>query len=225
MNLPIFQIKKQALTSLKGQWGTVVLLTLLVFFITSGIPWLVEMLLSGGPTNWFFQDEVPPPASLASFLVAIFLIPFSISVYWFYLSLVRFEAPQITQVFTISNDAKAYFKLIGLAIVMGIFIFLWSLLFIIPGIIKAIAYSQTYFLMRDHPEYTILQAITESRKRMNGFKGEFFLLNLSFIGWGILALLTFGIGFLWLVPYVYASQATFYNELIFTSKDADDLYF
>lgn len=69
-------------------------------------------------------------------------------------------------------------------------------------------------LLKDHPEYSVFEAITESRRRMKGYKGKYFLLNLSFIGWGILCLFTLGIGFLWLAPYIYTSNATFYQNLI-----------
>jgi len=103
--------------------------------------------------------------------------------------------------------------------VQGIFVFLWSLLLLIPGIIKGLAYSQTFYLLKDHPEYTVLEAITESRKRMVGYKWKYFLLHLSFIGWGILCLISLGIGLLWLVPYYNATMAAFYNEIIADNKD------
>ena len=102
--------------------------------------------------------------------------------------------------FTIYADWKTSLKLIGTSIVVSIFVFLWTLLLIIPGIIKSISYSQTFFVLKDHPEYSITEAITESKKIMQGYKWKYFLLNLSFIGWGILSLFTLGIGLLWLNP-------------------------
>lgn len=212
--MTISHIKQLARTSLKGHWGLTVGLTFLVFLITSLIPWFVEVLFSGGFSNWFTQEQPSLAADAANIIIAILIIPLSISVYWFYLSLVRAEGPEISHLFSVYYDSKTFFKLIGLAFVMGIFVFLWSLLLIIPGIIKSISYSQAYFLIKDHPEYTILEAITESKKRMNGHKAKYFLLQLSFIGWAILSLFTLGIGFLWLIPYISASTATFYNELI-----------
>jgi uncharacterized membrane protein len=112
------------------------------------------------------------------------------------------------------KDWELSLKVVGTAILVGIFTILWSLLLIIPGIIKGIAYSQVFFLLRDNPEYTALEAITESKKRMKGYKWKFFLLNLSFIGWAFIAIFTLGIGFLWLTPYILTANATFYNELI-----------
>lgn len=223
--MKISEIKKQARTALKGQWGAAVLLTFILFLLTSVLPSIVESIFSGGFNNMLNQDQAPPSAVIGNMLIAIILIPVSISVYWYYLSVVRSESPKIPQVFTIFNNGKTYFKLIGASLLIGIFVFLWSLLLIIPGIIKSISYSQTYYLLKDHPEYTVFEAITESRKRMNGYKWKYFLLNLSFIGWGILGIFTLGIGYLWLVPYVSTSNATFYNELMISEKDKDDLYF
>src|SRR5690606_11316295 len=111
-------------------------------------------------------------------------------------------------------EGAKYFRIILLGFLIGIFTFLWSLLLVIPGIIKSLSYSQAYFIIKDHPEMSVLDAITESRHRMNGYKWKYFLLNLSFIGWGILSILTLGIGLLWLVPYITASYAAFYNDLI-----------
>ncbi|HWI46980.1 MAG TPA: DUF975 family protein [Rummeliibacillus sp.] len=220
MNISISEIKRQSLQSLKGNWGLVVLLSFIMFMIYFIFPTIVEIILSGGFNAWINQDTTPLGASVVNLIITISLIPLSIGVYWLYLSLVRKNNPQISNVFSIYKDGKTSIKLIGASILQGIFVFLWSLLLIIPGIIKSLAYSQTFYLLRDHPEYTILEAISESRRKMNGFKWKYFLLGLSFIGWGILCLFTLGIGFLWLVPYVSTSMATFYNGVIY-SQDAD----
>lgn len=95
--------------------------------------------------------------------------------------------------------------------------FLWSLLLIVPGIIKALAYSQAYYIVKDEVaaghSITATQAITKSRKMMNGHKAEYFYLCLTFIGWYLLALLTLGIGLLWLGPYFQTTKAVFYQRL------------
>lgn len=218
--MTITEIKKQALKALKGQWGLAAGLTFIVFVINAFLPMIFEVMLSGGWSNWFLADTLPPQAEFASAIISLLLMPLTVTTLWFFLALVRFEGPQLFDVFTIFTDGKRYFKLIGTSVLMGIFIFLWSLLLLIPGIIKSLSYSQTYLLMKDHPEYSILEAITESKKRMKGYKGKYFLLNLSFIGWGILCIFTLGIGFLWLTPYIQASTATFYNELILTQEQA-----
>ncbi|WP_371261515.1 DUF975 family protein [Bacillus sp. MUM 116] len=214
MNLSISEIKRQAKLSLKGKWGLGVLLTFIVFLLNLLLPTVIEMIMSGGPAEWINQENTPAGANIVSTIISIALIPFTIGVYWFYLAIVRGNNPEISYAFSIYKNGKTSFKMIGVSILQGIFVFLWSLLLLIPGIIKSIAYSQTYFLLRDHPEYSVLEAITESRRRMNGYKWKYFLLGLSFIGWGILCLFTLGIGFLWLVPYVSTALAAFYNEII-----------
>lgn len=214
MDIRISQIKKQARTALRGQWGKAVLLTLLFFLITMILPSIIGIIFSGGFTNYLDPETSTLPSDLANIILSFVLAPLTAAGYWFYLGLARSENVRISQVFAIYKDGKISFKIILATLLTGIFVVLWSLLLIIPGIIKSLSYSQTLFLLRDHPEYTALEAITESKRRMKGKKWKFFLMNLSFIGWGILSLITLGIGFLWLAPYIAASMATFYNELI-----------
>jgi len=109
------------------------------------------------------------------------------------------------------------FKLFGTSFVLyllqGIFLSLWFCLLIIPGIVKSLSYSMAFFILRDNPQIKATEAITRSRKMMKGYKGKLFGLHLSFIGWGILCILSLGIGFLWLCPYVNLSIANFYEDL------------
>lgn len=210
----ISEIKYEARQSLKGEWGKVVGLTFLYFILSSAISFSVEVYTSGGFMNWLYQDYTPPLATVLDVLINIILIPLTVAISWFYLDIVREKSPEIPQIFTIYTDAKLALKATGTTIMIGIFTFLWALLLLIPGIIKGIAYSQTFMILKDHPELSVFEAITESRRRMDGYKWKFFLLNLSFIGWGFLCLLSLGIGFLWLTPYIYTSNASFYHNLI-----------
>lgn len=111
--------------------------------------------------------------------------------------------------------------LVGLLI--SIFTMLWSLLFVIPGIVKTYSYSMAYYINLDHPEYTPTQAITESRKLMSGHKADLFLLDLSFIGWYIVGALCFGIGTLWVTPYHQAARAEFYKALLGPTSEIPEL--
>ena len=95
----------------------------------------------------------------------------------------------------------------------GLYVTLWSLLFVIPGIIKSYAYAMTPFIMAENPEMSANDAITASRELMDGHKGDLFILDLSFIGWGILAAVTCNIGHLALNPYRNAAYAAFYKDL------------
>lgn len=109
------------------------------------------------------------------------------------------------------------FNRLGLAFLMqflrGLFIFLWSLLFIIPGIVASYSYSMTAYIMVEHPQYGAYEAITRSKQLMRGNKWRLFCLHFSFIGWRFLSALTCGIGLLWLNPYIEAANAAFYQEI------------
>ena len=101
--------------------------------------------------------------------------------------------------------------LIGL--MTTIFTMLWSLLFIIPGIVKALSYSMAMYIKVDHPDYDWKQCIDESQRMMQGHKGELFVLNLSFIGWMIVGAFCAGIGGFWVNAYMQAATSQFYENL------------
>ena len=108
---------------------------------------------------------------------------------------------------------KQYARTVGAVLLVFVYTLLWTLLLVIPGIIKAYSYSMTFYILRENPEMTAGDAITASQKMMDGHKMDLFLLSLSFIGWAILASITFGIGYLWLIPYIYTASAAFYETL------------
>ncbi len=95
----------------------------------------------------------------------------------------------------------------------SLYVFLWSLLFIIPGIIASYSYAMTSYILADHPEMTASEAIEKSKEMMSGNRFRLFCLQFSFIGWAILSALTMGIGNLWLRPYEQAATAAFYREI------------
>ena len=97
-------------------------------------------------------------------------------------------------------------------LLVGLFTFLWSLLFVIPGIIKMFSYAMTPYIIAENPEIDALRAIDESRAMMNGHKAELFFLRLSFIGWFILGAITV-VGFVFVLPYYQTAEANFYIEL------------
>ena len=110
--------------------------------------------------------------------------------------------------------------------VEGTYVSLWSLLLIVPGIVKVFAYAMTRFVALDHPDWTANQCITESRRLMDGNKWRYFCLNLSFFGWWILLIVASSIpigGNLaqwFFIPYLETAKAAFYEELL--DRDADD---
>lgn len=103
-------------------------------------------------------------------------------------------------------------KLLLLSVMRNLFLFLWMLVPIV-GFVKIYSYYMTYYIQCDHPEYSWKEAITESRRMMDGYKWKLFCLELSFIGWDIVGMLTMGIGTYWVAPYKYAAVANFYEDL------------
>ena len=101
-----------------------------------------------------------------------------------------------------------------LALLRNIFLALWFMLFFFPGVIKFYSYSMAYYIKIDHPDYDWKRCIDESRVLMNGKKWKLFCLDLSFIGWILLSIFTFGIILLWVAPYMEAARANFYADLV-----------
>ena len=153
--------------------------------------------------------------AVSSFVIGFILVGcFSIGLARIQLAVVRRQdkAADLGKMFTGFTDGHVGDNIV-LGILQTIFIFLWSLLFIIPGIVKSYSYAMSYFIKIDHPELSASDCITASRKMMKGHKFDLFYLHLSFIGWFLLSIFTFGIGLLWLCPYVDVATAAFYNDL------------
>ena len=106
-----------------------------------------------------------------------------------------------------------YLKTVGLWIVLSIIIAFLSLLLIVPGIIAALMYSQVFFILSEDNTKSISRCLSESSEMMKGHKGELFVLYLSFIGWWLVAAITFGIGALYVYPYQQVTSANFYLAL------------
>lgn len=98
-------------------------------------------------------------------------------------------------------------------ILTGLFTALWTMLFVIPGIVKRYSYAMTFYVMDDHPEMSAMEAITESRRIMHGNKWRLFCLEFSFIGWVLLSALTLGILTFWVGPYMETARAEFYESI------------
>ena len=118
------------------------------------------------------------------------------------------------------NHLFGYFprwKTLGFcALLRTLYVTLWTLLFIIPGIIATYTYAMTPFILAEDPSIGPNEAIERSKRLMYGHRWELFCLKFSFIGWHILCLLSFGVGYIWLTPYQYAALADFYREITFT---------
>ena len=99
-------------------------------------------------------------------------------------------------------------------ILYNVFVAIGSMIFVIPGIIFGFSFSMAFYIINDHPEMTAMEALKESHRLMKGHKMQYFMLNLSFIGWMLLGSFCFGIGTLWAASYLSTANAIFYEELV-----------
>ncbi len=189
MKTPNSVLMKQARESLAGKWGLAIGVSVLYLVISFAI----QMIPKAGP--------------ILSLLVSG---PMTLGLVIFSLALSRNNNPRLEQMFE-------GFRRIGVSIaaylLMTLFVLLWFILLIIPGLIASLAYSMTFFVIAEDPNIGAREAIRKSKKMMHGYKWKFFCLQLRFIGWALLCILTLGIGFLWLNPYIQISTAKFYEDI------------
>ena len=217
--------KNDALAALKGNWGKAVLATVIYMAIayialgpymfqtfkfqaamtSAGSSMDAEVLLSQVSTLYGYMGLT---YLLLIFLIAPLMVGFTNA---HRLLLVQGDREIPTNMYKIAT--KGYWHKVWGMFLMGVFVFLWSMLFVIPGIIKAFSYAMTPYILEEHPELTANEAIDHSRAMMKGHKFDLFWLYLSFIGWGILCIFTLGIGLLWLVPYMQTAQSSFYEDV------------
>ncbi len=165
-----------------------------------------------------FQVAFLAVVSLLGFLTVCFTILHLIVGGAVTLGYVKFNLNLIDNQPACFADLFSEFRRFGTAFLMQllrvVYTFLWSLLLIIPGIYAGYGYAMTPYILLEHPDMTANEAITESKKLMDGNRWRLFCLEISFIGWSLLtALFTLGIGYFWLVPYMEASFAAFYREI------------
>ena len=128
----------------------------------------------------------------------------------YYLKVSRNDSVDYKEIFSKTDMFLSY---IGITLLVGLFIILWGLLFIIPGIIAALNYSLVYYIKLDNPELGVMEVLNKSKQMINGHRWEYLVLGLSFIGWAILGVFTLGILYFWLIPYMEVTYANFYNSL------------
>src|SRR5690625_1309220 len=203
-------IKREAKAQLKGNWRSAIILVL--------IPTAFAAIFIGNTAqNTYNQSFGADLLDIILNFIHTFLL---VGVNFTFLDFLRRHEEYIDPIRgVIQGFKKEYFgNLFLLKITKYFFIFLWTLLFIIPGIVKAIAYSQAEFIYKDTVDRTGEQpspreCLKESQRLMKGHKMDLFVLDLSFIGWHILALFTFGILYIWLLPYLTFSQVVFYENI------------
>ena len=184
---PASKIREIARNTLSGNWKPVTLVLFIYFLLTSGVGLILDQFftytytLQQGIYGEPFAYDISYGSDIYDFLISG---PFSFGLTMYLLTFFRTRRSDGTLLFEgFSNFGKAFL----LFLLMSVKIFLWSLLFGIPGIIATIRYSQAFYVMIDHPDYTPSQCIEESKRLMMGNKGRYFYLTLTFIGWYLLA--------------------------------------
>jgi uncharacterized membrane protein len=188
------ELKTKAKEQIKGKIGILFLITLIIAVLSAAASWLITLIPVVG-------------AILAPWVVAP---AFVLSTMRIYLSLTAGVKPETGDAFSGFDD---YWSAVKVTFLVGLFTFLWSLLFIIPGIVKALSYSMSTYILAENKGKSAMECINESKAMTNGYKGELFLLGLSFIGWELLCVITCGIAGIWVYPYIQATFANAYLEL------------
>lgn len=182
-------LRKMARDSIRGKW-TLVILTFLFYMVIV-----------------FTVGEIPKAGQL---ILLIISGPLSLGITIFSLSIARGQELKFEQIF---QGFKHFGKALATYLLMLLFILLWSLLFIIPGIIAGLSYSMTFYLLADNPLLRANEAIEKSKKMMYGYKMKLFLMQLHFLLLAILSFLTLGIALLWVIPYIQVTLAKFYDDI------------
>ena len=196
MNVSRAEIKAQAREQLRGKvW---------MFFLVTVILYAILIPIS-------FLSELEGAASIIG-LIAIYVVtpPLSLGLTMVYLDVTYGDPVEISTLF---KGFQMMGKAIALFLWMLLFVFLWMLLFIIPGIVKSYSYAMAYYILAENPDMTAREALTESKIIMNGHKWEFFVLQLSFILWALLVLVTFGIAAIYVSPYQQLTFTNFYHNI------------
>lgn len=180
---------KKSKDVLKGKWG----IAIASFFI--------YVLMSSA------AGSIGKSGSILSLIIAG---PLALGAAHFSLAITRGQDPNLELLFKGFNRfSTALFAYLLMIVIVA----LWSILLIVPGIIAALAYSLTFYLLADNPTLTATEALTKSKKLMHGYKMKLFYLCLRFFLFALLCILTLGIGFLWLIPYIHCTMALFYDDI------------
>ena len=183
-------LRAEAREALANKWGMAAVVTFVYVAIACVLGW------------------IPKVSFLVSLLV---VVPLSYGFNILFLGVFRGNEVQLERIF---DGFKDYGRVLGTMLLVGVYTFLWTLLLIVPGIIKAYSYMLTPYILKERPELKFNEAINESMRLMGGNKMKLFLLDLSFFGWYLLCILTLGIGLCWLNPYVCTSHAAFYEDIM-----------
>ena len=145
--------------------------------------------------------------------IAMFIIGSAVELGYNRYNLALYEGSTAPKIETLFSRFSIFGSALLLRFLMFVKILLWTLLLIVPGIIAAYRYAMAPYLMAEHPDLSATEAIEQSKQMMSGNKWRLFCLQISFIGWWILAALTGGVGAVFLMPYTKAADTAFYLDL------------
>lgn len=206
------EIRQESLAFMKGNWGMAVGVTLVFMLLVYACSLVVTTI--GMSIGKPIGDNEGLLVQTLSLLVSIlFVFPLSLSFVMLFLGFQRgAETLKVKGLFK-AFKKPYYGKSIGLYLLTAIFIMLWTLLLIIPGIIKSLSYALAPYILADNPELTANEAINRSMEMMKGHKMSLFLMWLGYAGFALLSILALGIPLLWLYPYYQVVLAKFYEEI------------
>ncbi|SMC72589.1 DUF975 family protein [Papillibacter cinnamivorans] len=220
MGMNRIEMKWQAKDCMKRAEPKPMLMTLVYSLIPIAISLVVNALTGG----LYWAEDIADPGlrglvTLLNLLIALFNSVLMVGFLTYCLAGIESRTSSFAELFDGFNYAG---RIIWLSFLVGLFTFLWFLLFIIPGFIAIYRYRLVYFLIIDNPDMTAMEAIRTSKRLMVGHKIDLFVLDLSFIGWMLLGVLTLGILYLWLIPYVNFTNAIFYRQLALEDSGRQD---
>lgn len=205
LNRPAIKAEAKSFIGQNARWWKMTLATIAIYLISGGFSIYVNI---ATVTN---RDDPSTTVGYSSSIITLLLIPFTIAASGYYLNHIRGFNPEWKSLYKEGIDNYGSYLVTG--VLVNAFTVLWSLLFVVPGIIKALAYSQAKYVIHDNPRLKGKEAIEISKRMTNGFKGDLFSMYLSFIGWYILVGLTCGILSIYVTPYVETTAAMYYENL------------
>jgi uncharacterized membrane protein len=209
------ELMADARSALSGNWGMGILgyvlyMALIIsfsLFVFTAVLFVSIVSQIGGGNTLAALDAMQMFSSLVQLLVnGAFIVGFC----GFFLGIAQEGAARLELLFV---GFKRFWTSFGTYFLYSLFVFLWTLLFVIPGIIAAFRYAMAFFIIADDEDCGALEALSRSKEMMKGNKWKFFCLHWRFVGWWLLATFTFGIGYLWLIPYMQTAFAKFYEDV------------
>lgn len=204
-NRPAIKAEAKSFIGQNARWWKMTLATIAIYLISGGFSIYVNI------ATVINRDDPSTTVGYSSSVITLLLIPFTIAASGYYLNHIRGFNPEWKSLYKEGIDNYGSYLVTG--VLVNAFTVLWSLLFVVPGIIKALAYSQAKYVIHDNPRLKGKEAIEISKRMTNGFKGDLFSMYLSFIGWYILVGLTGGILSIYVTPYVETTAAMYYENL------------